>query len=274
MTSPAPRDTILRDRRAMLFFALGAFLLADALLAELIGVKVFHLEDVVGAPHADFTLLGEPHQSFVLSAGVLTWPLVFLVTDIVNDYYGVRGVRFLTLVTAALISFAFLVLWLAIQLPPDGDWWLHSSEPSVKDMQAAFVAIFGQGMNIIVGSLCAFVVSQLADALTFRWFKRLTGEGRIWLRSTGSTLISQLVDSLVVTWIAFWLYRGWTPAKATAMALTAYCYKFLIAIASTPLIYVGHALVERYLGHELAESMRREAMQSRRGDAASGAPTR
>jgi uncharacterized integral membrane protein (TIGR00697 family) len=253
---------ILRDKGAVLFFVLGAFLLANALLAELIGVKLFHLEDVLGVAHADFPLFGEPHQSFMLSVGVLSWPLVFLVTDIVNDYFGVRGVRFLTLVAAGLIAFAFCVLWLAIRVPPDHTWWRgSSSDAGVPDMQAAFAAIFGQSMNIIVGSLTAFLVSQLTDALTFRAFKRLTGERRIWLRATGSTLVSQLVDSLVVTWVAFWLLRDWSLPKATAMALTAYGFKFLIAIASTPLIYLAHAAVERWLGKELAESMRKAALE-------------
>src|SRR5947208_1253430 len=108
MTIPVPSDPILRNRGAVLFFVLGAFLLANALVAELIGVKLFQLEQVFGLPPADFTLFGAEHLSFVLSVGVLTWPLVFLVTDIVNDYYGVRGVRFLTLVTTGLIAFAFL----------------------------------------------------------------------------------------------------------------------------------------------------------------------
>ena len=259
MTTP-----ILHDKRAVLFFVLGAFLLSNAIVAELIGVKLFQLEDVFGLQKADFKLLGTEHLSFRLSIGVLTWPLVFLVTDVVNDYFGVRGVRFLTLVSTGLIALAFPVMWLAIQAPPDRGWWLGSSASSgVPDMQSAFAAIFGQGMNIIVGSLCAFVISQAVDALTFRWFKRLTGEKRIWLRATGSTLISQLVDSLTVTWVAFGLFRGMSVPEATALALTAYVYKFTIAVASTPLIYLAHAIVERWLGKELAESMRREAMEGR-----------
>lgn len=257
-------ESILRDKRAVLFFVLGAFLLSNAIIAELIGVKLFQLEEVFGLQKADFALFGTEHLSFRLSIGVLSWPLVFLVTDVVNDYFGVRGVRFLTLVTAALIALMFPVLWLAIAAPPDRAWWLgYSREAGVPDMQAAFAAIFGQGMNIIVGSLCAFLISQLADAVTFRWFKRMTGERRIWLRATGSTLISQLVDSLAVTWVAFAVFRGMPMAEATALALTAYVYKFCVAIVSTPWIYVAHAIIERWLGPELAAAMRKEAMSPR-----------
>ncbi len=257
-------ESILRDKRAVLFFVLGAFLLSNAIIAELIGVKLFQLEEVFGLDKADFPLFGTEHLSFRLSIGVLSWPLVFLVTDVVNDYFGVRGVRFLTLVTAALIALMFPVLWLAIAAPPDRAWWVgYGSGAGVPDMQAAFAAIFGQGMNIIIGSLCAFLVSQMADALTFRWFKRMTGERRIWLRATGSTLISQLVDSLLVTWVAFALFRGMPMAEATALALTAYVYKFAVAIVSTPAIYAAHAIIERWLGPELAATMRAEAMSGR-----------
>lgn len=253
--------SILRDKRALLFFALGSFLVANAIVAELIGVKLFQLESVLGLEKTDFQLLGTPHLSFVLSAGVVTWPLVFLVTDVVNDYYGVRGVRFLTLVATVLLVGMFGILWLAIALPADQGWWAGMArEQGVPDMQAAFTAIFGQGMYIIVGSLTAFLISQLVDAFLFRWFKRRTGEGRIWLRATGSTLVSQLVDSLVVTWVAFALFRGMPVAKATALALTAYVYKFCIAVASTPVIYLAHAVIERWLGRELAEAMRAEAL--------------
>lgn len=256
-----PTTSVLRDKRAVLFFLLGAFLLADALVAEMIGVKLFQLESVFGLPKADFQLLGTEHLSFRLSIGVLSWPAVFLVTDLVNDYFGVRGVRFLTLVAAGLIAFSFGVMSLAIAAPPDTAWWLGSNrEAGVPDMQSAFAAIFGQSQNIIIGSLAAFLVSQLADALVFRAFKRVTGEGRIWLRSTGSTLVSQLVDSLTVTWVAFALLRDMPWAEATALALTSYAYKSLVAVVSTPLIYLAHGAIEWWLGAELAQQMRREAL--------------
>jgi uncharacterized integral membrane protein (TIGR00697 family) len=261
---PAPAPPFLRDKRAVLFFVLGAFLLGNAIVAEIIGVKLFQLEDVLGVERADFRLFGAEHLSFRLSVGVLSWPFVFLVTDLVNDYFGVRGVRLITLVTVAMIAFMFPVLWLAIEAPPDRSWWIASGiDAAVPDMQAAFAAIMGQGMNIIVGSLAAFLVAQLVDALVFRRFKRMTGERRMWLRATGSTLVSQLVDSLLVTWIAFAAFRGMPMAHATALALTAYAYKFCVAVLATPLLYLAHAVIERWLGSELAARMRADALAGR-----------
>lgn len=254
--------SILADKATRLYIILGAFFVANALVAEMVGVKLFQLETALGLSKADFSLLGQDHLSFVLSVGVLPWPIVFIMTDVINDYYGVRGVRFLTLLTTALIAFAFAVLYFAIHMPPDRGWWITSStEQGVPDMQAAFTSIFGQGMNIILGSLTAFVIGQLVDAFVFRRIKRITGDKRIWLRATGSTLVSQLIDSVVVTYVAFWIFKGMPFALATALVLTAYCYKLIVAVLSTPLVYLVHAGVERYLGKEQAHGMREAALK-------------
>ena len=254
--------SILRDRSTRLFIILGAFFVANALIAEMIGVKLFQLETALGLSKADFRLLGQDHLSFVLSVGVLPWPIVFIMTDVINDYYGVRGVRFLTLLTTGLIAFAFVVMYCAIHMPPDLGWWITSSAgQGVPDMQAAFTGIFGQGMNIILGSLTAFVIGQLVDAFIFRRIKRVTGDKRIWLRATGSTLVSQLIDSVVVTYVAFWIFKDMPFALATALVLTAYSYKLIVAVLSTPLVYLVHAGVERYLGKEQAHAMREAALK-------------
>jgi len=255
--------SILADKGTRLYLVLGGFFVANALIAEMIGVKLFQLETLLGMAQADFELLGQPHLSFVLSVGVLPWPIVFIMTDVINDYYGVRGVRFLTLLTAGLIAFAFLVLAAAIHIAPAQFWVESGVQQGVPDMQAAFAAIFGQGMNIILGSLTAFVIGQFVDALSFRGIKRLTGDRRIWLRATGSTLISQLIDSVVVTYMAFWVLKDWSFALCTALVLTAYVYKFTVALLSTPLVYLVHALVERYLGTERAHAMRQAALRGR-----------
>lgn len=256
--------SILGDKATRLFLFLAGFFVANALLAEMIGVKLFQLETALGLPIADFSLLGQEHLNFVLSVGVLPWPIVFIMTDVVNDYYGVRGVRFLTMLTAVLIAFAFVVMYFAIGMPPAGFWVGMNSAQGVPDMQAAFAGIFGQGMNIIIGSLTAFVVGQLVDAFIFRRIKRITGDKRIWLRATGSTVISQLVDSVVVTYVAFWVMReDFTFARCTAMVLTAYTYKLIVAVLATPLVYAVHAGVERYLGPQKAAELRSAALADR-----------
>jgi hypothetical protein len=253
---------IIRDKPTRLYLILGGFFLANAVVAEIIGVKIFSLEDTLGIPRADFSLLSEEHLSFSLSVGVLPWPIVFVMTDIINEYYGVKGVRFLTFLTTTLIAFAFLVFFLAIHVSPDTRYWIGSySQEGVPDMQAAFRAVFGQGMNIIVGSLTAFLLGQLVDSLVFRRIKKFTGEKAIWARATMSTLVSQLIDSVVVTYVAFTLFRGVPVGQTMAWALTAYAYKFTIAILMTPLIYLIHWMVERFLGKETSVQMKQAALK-------------
>lgn len=256
-------------RPARLFTLLGTFFVTNALLAELVGVKLFSLERTLGfEPLSIRTLIEEP-LSFTLTAGALLWPVVFVTTDIVNEYFGQRGVRRLSFLAVGAIAYAFLMVFGAIWLVP-ADFWRVRELPdgSAIDMQAAFEAIFGQGLWIIAGSIAAFLVGQLVDVLVFHWVKRRTGERWIWLRATGSTLVSQLLDSFVVLWIAFGLNPGvgWSPSRILSIGIVNYAYKFVMALALTPAIYAAHGAIERYLGAELAERMRRSAMGDRAPD--------
>ena len=247
------------DRPTILFVLLGGFFVSNALLAEFIGVKIFALEDTLGLPALDWNLFGQS-GSLSFTAGVLLWPVVFIMTDIINEYFGKRGVRFLSWMTVGLIVYAFLFAYLAIGLAPAG-WWVGiQAERGVPDMQAAFAAIFGQGLWIIGGSVTAFLIGQIIDVTVFHQVRRVTGERMIWARATGSTLVSQLVDSFVVLYIAFVLGpQKWPIELFLAVGTVNYLYKFLVAIALTPLIYLGRFLIDRYLGPEQSEALRRHA---------------
>ncbi len=247
------------NKPARLFLVLGALFLTNALLAEFLGVKIFSLERTLGLQPVQWKLLGEEPFSFQLTAGVVLWPFVFVMTDIVNEYFGKRGVRLLTLLAASMILYAFLMVFLAIRLVPADFWIATQAGAGVPDMQRAFQAIFGQGQNIIVGSLAAFLLSQLVDVFVFQRIKRATGERAIWLRATASTLVSQLIDSVVVLYVAFYVFGDWDLALVLSICAVNYAYKFCMAIALTPAVYLVHALVERYLGRELASDLKREA---------------
>ena len=247
------------DRPSILFVALGGFFVANALIAEFIGVKIFALEDTLGLPPFDWNLFGQS-GSLSFTAGVLLWPVVFIMTDIINEYFGRRGVRLLSWLTVGLILYAFVFAYLAMGLTP-ADWWVGiQAERGVPDMEAAFTAIFGQGMWIILGSVTAFLIGQIIDVTVFHRVRRLTGERLIWARATGSTLISQLVDSFVVLYIAFVLGpQRWPMELFLAVGTVNYLYKLVVTIALTPLIYLGRHLIDRYLGTELSQSLRDRA---------------
>lgn len=252
---------ILGDKPTKLFIFLSAFFVANAIIAECIGGKLFSLEAVFGfAPHP-FSLLGEKGLTFTLTCGVLLWPLEFVMTDIVNEYYGPRAVKRISYIAIVLICYAFLMFYFAIQAPAEKSFWLGSQKTEgVPDMQAAFSSIFGQGMWIIAGSLVAFLVSQLVDVWIFHRIKRVTGEKSVWLRATGSTIVSQLVDSFVVLFIAFKIGKGWSYQRVIAIGLVNYAYKATMAIVLTPLIYLLEKGIESYLGKEITEQMKHSAM--------------
>lgn len=248
-------------KRTLLFLILGSFFLCNAILAEFIGVKIFSLERTIGVAPLELEIFGLT-QSMNLSAGVLPWPIVFIMTDIINEYYGKKGVRTFTYIAAALIAYAFVIIYSVINLSP-ADWWAmsHPKDGSLYNTQKAFSTIFGQGLNIIVGSLTAFMVAQFVDVFSFHIIKKKTGDKLLWLRATGSTLISQIVDSFLVLYIAFYLGGNWNITQVLSVGTNNYIYKFVVALALTPALYLVHNLIDRYLGKELSEKMRYEAQQ-------------
>ena len=248
-------------RATRVFTVLTGFFLANALIAEFVGVKIFALETTLGLESLDWNLFGQS-GSLSFTAGVLIWPVVFVMTDVINEYYGTRGVRFISWLAVALISYAFIAAYVAINLAP-ADWWVGiSAGRGVPDMQAAFTVIFGQGLWTIAGSITAFLIGQLIDVAIFHRIRRATGERMVWLRATGSTAVSQLVDSFVVLYIAFVLGpQHWPTGQFLAVGTVNYGYKLLLAILMIPVIYAARRGIQRYLGADTAARLRLEAAQ-------------
>jgi queuosine precursor transporter len=260
--------TIIKHKPTRLFIMLAGVFITNALIAEFIGVKIFSLEASLGWKPAEISLLGNKY-SFNLTCGVLLWPVVFVMTDIINEYYGPKGVKFLSWLTIGLIAFGFIMIFGAIQTTPN-DWWITSKkEAGIENMNTAYNGVFGQGLGIIIASMTAFLVAQLVDVLVFHRIKEATGEKKIWLRATGSTVVSQLIDSFIVLLIAFYFYPKWVPGQGSpwpfdqiiAICIVNYIYKFGMALLLTPIIYLVHGWIEKYLGHEQAAEMKRAAMR-------------
>lgn len=249
--------TVLKSNR--LFIVLAGFFLTNALIAEFVGVKIFTLEGTLGIEPIQWQLLGVA-GTLSFTAGVLLWPFVFVMTDVINEYYGMRGVRFISWSAVAFISYAFVAAYVSIGLAP-ADFWIAANQAlGVEDIQLAYALVFGQGLWTIAGSLVAFLIGQLVDVTVFHRIRRVTGEKLVWLRATGSTAISQLIDSYVVLYIAFVLGpQRWPVPQFLAVGTVNYLYKMLAAIALIPLLYLMRWLIERYLGNDLARTLRAEA---------------
>lgn len=253
------------QKKNRLFVILAGIFITNALIAEMVGVKIFSAESTVGLQPAHLNIFGFT-MDFNLTTGVVIWPVVFITTDLINEYYGKPGVKMVSYLTVVLIAYAFLVLFFAIQLPP-AQWWLEANNKDAQgnafDMNFAFAKVFGQGQRIIIASIIAFLLGQLVDVFVFQKLKHITGSKYLWLRATGSTLVSQFIDSFVVLYIAF---SGiFSIGQINAIGITNYIYKFSVAILLTPVIYLGHAIIDRYLGKTYASEMEKEAAENSRG---------
>ena len=211
-----------KNRKDLVFIILAGFFVTNAIVAELIGGKLVQFFGI-----------------FTQSIGIILWPVVFVLTDLINEYYGHKGVRKLTLITVGLIIYTFILISIAIHLNATGF-------SPVSD--SVFKTVFGQSQWIIVGSITAFLTSQLVDVWIFWKLRNVTGHKMIWLRATGSTLVSQVIDTFVVQYIGFVVPGKWAFGEFAVNAAWGYAFKLLVAIALIPLIYLGHFAIEKYLG--------------------------
>jgi uncharacterized integral membrane protein (TIGR00697 family) len=218
-----------KNRILYIFFG---FFVANAVVAELISVKLFDFGYAIGLDE----------NTYIMAMGLLPWPIVFLATDALNEFYGAKIVRQLSLVTSALLLYVFLIILMADSLPafdkpgaPDG--------PGITDIE--FSTAFSQSKYLILGSVSAFLVGQLLDIYLFRQMKKWTKGKYIWLRATGSTVVSQFVDTVMVIGIAFYL-PGYVDAEFYwKMVITGYFSKLIFAVGLTPLIYAVHYLMKK-----------------------------
>ncbi|MEO1051133.1 MAG: queuosine precursor transporter [Bacteroidota bacterium] len=253
------------SRKTNLFIILSGIFLTNAILAEIIGTKIFSAEATLGFEPGNIDLFGF-RPEFSLTAGVLIWPVVFITTDVINEYFGKQGVRKISFMAIGFIIYSFLIIWATASLAPAA-FWLDVNGTDANgnpfDVNYAFQKIFIQSTRIIIASLIAFLIGQLLDVFIFHKLRKITGSKMIWLRATGSTLVSQLIDSFVVLFVAFYFLapddQKWTLNNVFTVGITNYIYKFLVAIALTPLLYVAHYLIDNYLGKEAAGEMMEEA---------------
>lgn len=255
----------LSNKSVKLFLGMSGLFVTTAIVAQIIGCKLFSLESTLGFEPFNWTILGVEDLGFNLTAGVILWPVIFIMTDIINEYYGMKKVKFLSYMTVGLIIFAFIMIYGAIYISPS-EWWsnvsgldLDDNSRSITNMDLAFQKIMGQGLWIIIGSITAFLIGQIADVFIFHRIKKFTGEGKVWLRATGSTLVSQFIDSYVVLLIAFWIGSDWELVRVLAIGSVNYIYKFVVAILLTPAIYLAHNLIDNYLGRDLALELKENA---------------
>ena len=244
-------STTEQNKRNNIFFILSGIFITNAIIAEILGTKIFEF---------DFIL------NFNMSVGVIIWPVVFITTDIINEYFGKKGIKKISYFTILLIIYVFIIIYMSTKLTPN-NYWLNinsvDNHGNPFNIDYAYNIIFLQSTGIIIGSIIAFLIAQILDVIVFHKLKKMTKGKFIWLRATGSTLISQFIDSFIVLFIAFYLLapndKVWSLSQVFSVGFDNYTFKFIIAILITPLIYLTHYLIDSYMGEALAKKCKNRA---------------
>jgi len=223
------------DARARLFLALSAVFIASLIVGDLIGGKLVE-------PHWNGTPFNVFGEAVIISVGMIPFPITFLLTDLLNEFYGKQSARAVTWVGFAMTIFTFVLVNVAVVLPfapfTNGPDWQGVN-------QGAFDNVFAGSRRILAGSLVAYVIAQFADITIFHLIKKKSGNRFLWLRATGSTVVSQAIDTVVITVVA---WTGTLPvSKMMSLIASSYTVKLLVAVGLTPAIYAGHTLVEKVL---------------------------
>ena len=222
-------------RPQKLFVFCAAVFLTALVVAEATAGKFFTAFEL---PRG-IVLFGVTFNEVIMTAGVIAFPVTFIVTDLINEYYGKKGIRFVTFVGMVMIGFEFALLQVAMAVP---------TAPSSPISDEAFTTVFGTTGRIIFGSMTAYLIGQLVDIHLFHRLRKLTAGRMLWLRATGSTFGSQFIDTFVVLGVAFWGQLRFQDILA--ITLFNYAYKFIIAVVITPIIYLAHWGMDRYLAHD------------------------
>jgi len=218
------------DLRQKVFLVLAALQITSLIVANMIGVKLFSVE-VAGIPVEH-------------TAGMLPFPITFLLTDLINEFYGNKAARMIAWIAFGMALFAFILVAVARLLP------ILEGIPGTAD-EHSFEVVFGNSALMTICSIIAFLFGSLLDIAVFTFFKRITNGKMVWLRATGSTVVSQLFDSFVITILYFQVAQGLTGGQVAGIdfvlrtALTGYILKFVIAVILTPAMYACRAFLRR-----------------------------
>ncbi|MFY7990837.1 MAG: queuosine precursor transporter [Fluviicola sp.] len=216
---------MLETRKQIAFQVMAGIFITSAIVAELISCK------------------SVPTFIAPIIAGIVPWPIVFLLTDVMNEYFGQKAVKRLSWITTGMIVFCFLLVYIAVEMPTDEGSYMSDTE---------FRKAFGGSLPIMIGSITAFIVSQLIDVRLFHMFNKLLKGRWIWVRSTGSTVISQLADGFIVIFIGFYLPGTFNFQQILEYWMMGYAFKLMVAVSLTPLIYLMHYLARTILGAKSA----------------------
>jgi uncharacterized integral membrane protein (TIGR00697 family) len=248
---PALDEATLYRRREGVFLVLAGLFLGTLAMLNILGItrflKLFEI-DFDGDPTTAATV-------FAVAVGVLPYPLTFLCTDFISELYGRRRANFVVLVGFLLNVWVVFILWLGGSLPgfealaADG-----SIQPDAAGRLPVFFELRALAFGAVTASMIAYLVAQFVDVQVFHFWKNLTNGKHLWLRNNGSTLVSQLVDTVAVILITHFYARALPIDEGRAIwpqlmvfIATGYAFKMIAALLDTVPFYLGAFRLARYL---------------------------
>lgn len=236
-----------QERKKLLL--LGLFIMA-LILANMIGAKITSFDvpnwlalpfNIIFSPIIwlfNFVLVFFGNQplsysffnSIYVSVGILTVPLMFLITDIVADVWGKKTTRdFINIGVITMLVMIVLTI-ISVQLPP---------APRFMEMNESYKSIFTVSIRMAIASILAFYLAQMHDLWAFHFWKAKTKGKWLWLRNNLSTIVSQLIDSSVFMFVAFYHPSDFPTSLVVKLIIPYYIFKILFALLDTPLVYLG-----------------------------------
>lgn len=224
------------NNQEKIYSILLVFFITMIVLTNIIGVKLFEIFP---------NLLKNP---ITLTTGIITYPITFLITDIVCEVFGKKKASLMVIFGffASLLSLVFINISVIL---PGSEVWINNSlgYKSVYEMQTAYESVFTLPGFLISASMLAYLVSQLIDVRIFHFLKNLTNGKKLWLRNNISTICSQLVDTIIVNTIFLYLGLNLEWSTVIEIIIASYIFKVLIAMLDTPLVYIGVKYIRRYV---------------------------
>jgi|SRR5665647_1108704 len=226
-------DAVKLDARLSLFITLVSTFMVCLVVGDLVGGKV-----------TSFELFG---REWPFSVGQIAFPVTFILTDIVNEFYGRKVIRRITFLAFCMVGLTFVIVYVSGAMP----WWpVTASADWTGITPREFDLVFTQATRIQLSSMAAFLISNFVDISVFYVLKKATGNRMLWLRSTGSTAVSQLIDTIVISALVWG--SKLTFDQYVSVVMTSYAIKLAAAILITPLLYLLHAVIEKRFGIEPA----------------------
>ncbi|MGM0439861.1 MAG: queuosine precursor transporter [Chlamydiota bacterium] len=223
------------DRSEKVFIVLTALFCVNLVLTNVIAAKLFVIPFM---------------PKIALSVGDLTYPVTFLVTDIISEIWGKQRARFVVLLGLAMNIFMLLVVQTAVHVPPHQYWFVPDNAfgyQNTEQYQAAYTSVFGASFFMVLGSMMAYLTSQLLDVKIFHYLKKATSGRHLWLRNNGSTMTSQLVDSFIFWTVFLYIGMGHPFSVTLIVMLSSYVCKLILAAFDTPFCYLGVAFIRKVM---------------------------